>query len=423
VTATALIDLPTPRRPLPQIFDRLVVILAIQADLFAAVLIAQSLPDYRSVPGCVALWLISSAVPLVCVVLARRTAGVLSARAFALAAGLLLFVDVAVPALVPPVDRAGTAVWNWGAVGVTILTFAVFRPSRDVLLLAGGHSIIAVATAATALGHPGARAFSLLVVANAAATPALAAAQYLSLYVRAVRLREQALIEHREIETRDAVRHAVREDAVSRLHALRADLVPFLTAIVDGRAEVGDPQVARSARRLAHELRRELAEARSGSWLLPVSPEAGERWPGVTLLDPRRLLGRLRDSDRAALIALLGMLRHHGEWQRVSVALAPGGEDAHGDDSPAAETPGRPSSAMLIVVAMGAPAEAASRDADVIAAASRLSMALETDLPAMLVAEAHLSLTPPSLMSLREEARSVPDFTTRQGNRGPLGTS
>ena len=28
--------------------------------------------------------------------------------------------------------------WNWGAIGVTLLTFAAFRPARDVLVLAAG---------------------------------------------------------------------------------------------------------------------------------------------------------------------------------------------------------------------------------------------------------------------------------------------
>jgi hypothetical protein len=47
----------------------------------------------------------------------------------------------------------------------------------------------------------------------------------------------------------------------------------------------------RTALRLARDLRRELVEDRSGSWLLPASPSAASGngsgiWPGIVLLDP-----------------------------------------------------------------------------------------------------------------------------------------
>jgi hypothetical protein len=66
--------------------------------------------------------------------------------------------------------------------------------------LASGHSLIAVAATSIAFGQPGVGAFRLLLVANAAATPALAAAQYLNLYAGAVRLRERAVTTRTEIE-------------------------------------------------------------------------------------------------------------------------------------------------------------------------------------------------------------------------------
>jgi hypothetical protein len=100
-----------------------------------------------------------------------------------------------------------------------------------VLVLAAAHSLIAVAATATALGQPGVDAFSLLVVANAAATLALAAAQYLNLYVRAVRLRERAVTTRRQIETRNAASRAVQEDAAHRLQALQAEVIPLLTDV------------------------------------------------------------------------------------------------------------------------------------------------------------------------------------------------
>jgi hypothetical protein len=372
-------------------------------------LIIQSLSDYRSVPACLLLWLVSATVPLACVVAARRAGGVLSSKALLTAVGLLLVVDVALPALVPPADRAGSAMWNWGAIGVTLLTFAAFRPARDVLVLAAGHSLIAVAATATALGQPGVDAFSLLVVANAAAIPALAAAQYLNLYVRAVRLRERAVTERRQIETRNAASHAVQEDAAHRLQALQAEVIPLLRDIASRQAEADDPQVADTARRLASDLRAELVEGRSGSWLLPSSPgdESGGRWPGIVVLDPGRLLGRLRDTDRAALIVMLDMLRVHSGWQQVTVALAPGRGSMRGNDNPEEGSPVGPSPAMLTVVAQGPAATAASGDAEVIAAASRLNAEVEVESAAVLVAEARLVLASSSLIVQPDDSHEL----------------
>jgi len=121
------------------------------------------------------------------------------------------------------------------------------------------------------LHHPGVGAFALLLVANAAATPALAAAQYLNLYVHAVQLREQAGADRRRIQTRLAAEEAIEEDAAGRLQALRAEVVPLLSGVADGTLAVDDPQVALLAHRLGDDLRRELTAARNGQWLLPVS--------------------------------------------------------------------------------------------------------------------------------------------------------
>ncbi len=213
---------------------------------------------------------------------------------------------------------------------------------------------------------------------------------------------------------------------MSRLHARRADLLPFLKAIVDHRAEVDGPRGARTARRLADELGREPAEARSGNWLLPASRAApggtGERLRGITLLGPSRLLSRLRDSDRAAPAATLGMLRHHKGWRRVSAALIPG-RPAHGDGSPAAEPAGSPSSATLTVVATGPPARVAARDAEVLAAAGPMSMAVEADLAAVLVADVCLPLTPPSLVDPTGRSQPAPEFTGTSNSHRRLGVS
>ena len=98
------------------------------------------------------------------------------------------------------------------------------------------------------------------------------------------------------------------------------------------------------------------------------------------------------------------MLRVHSGWQRVSLALTPHDGHTQGDDGPAEEPTDDPSSVALTVVATGIPAARAARDADVIAAASRLGAAVEADSATVLVADARLALGLSSLIAPRERA-------------------
>jgi hypothetical protein len=400
---SGVLEVPTRRRAFPQIFNRLVLILTAQAHLFGLVVIVQFIQDYRWLPACLALWVVSVSVPMACLFVARRSNGALPTVPFLVAVGSLLAVDLALTAMVSPSDRGGGAMWNWGVIGVTILGFAVVRPARDVLLVAAGHSIIAVAVTATALHQPGVGAFSLLIVANAASTPALAAAQYLNLYVRAVQLREQAVAEHRKIQTRRAAEEAIEEDAAQRLQALRAEVVPLLEGIAEGIVTVDEPHVAQLAHRLAADLRRELVAARSGKWLLLASMAAPDetKVTSVDLLDPNRCLSRLGDADRAALAVLLGVLHRYSNWQRLSVALAP--EDGWRG------TPGGPevalATATITVVATGPRARAAAQDPPVVAAARQLDADLHLEMSNVLVAETSLALTPVASLTGRHDTQ------------------
>jgi hypothetical protein len=390
MTSSVLLDVPTRLRAFPQIFDRLVLILTVQAHLFGLIVIVQFIRDYRWMPACLALWVISLTVPIACLVVARRTGGILPTVPFVVAMGALLSVDVALTAIVPPSDRGGGAMWNWGVIGVTILGFAVFRPARDVLFVAAGHSVIAVAVTATALHQPGVGVFSLLIVANASLTPALAAAQYLNLYVRAVRLREQAVAERRTIQTRRAAEGAIEEDAARRLQALRAEVVPLLESLADGIVTADDPQVARLAHQIGANLRRELVAARSGHWLLlPSTATPGEsKVRGVDLLDPNRCLSRLRDRERAALAVLLDALYRYSDWQRLSVVLTP--EEGH--PNPRGGPEAVLTTATITVVATGPLARAAAQDAAVAAAARQFDADLHLEMSNILVAETSLAL-------------------------------
>jgi len=386
VTASVLLDMPTRRRAFPQIFNRLVVILAVQAHLYALVVIAGSGASYRSLPACLALWAVSLAVPMTCLVLARRTRGALPTVPFLVASVLLVAVDLGLTAAVRLPDRGTGAMWNWGVIGVTILGFAAFRPARDVLVVAGVHGLVAVVVTATAPEQAAAVAFAVLVAANAAVTPALAAARYLDLYIRAVVLREQAAADRRRIQTRHAVERAIEEDAAGRLRSLQAEAVPLLAGVANGTLATDDPQVARLARRLGADLRRELMAARSSQWLLLISSAGTGPGPSVELLDPHRLLGRLADSDRLALAALLSVLRGFADWQRLSVALAEAGE-----------------SAAVTVVATGPAAATAAQDAAVVAAADRFGARLGREASDVLVAETNLMPGPPAESAERDE--------------------
>ncbi|HET9969283.1 MAG TPA: hypothetical protein VFQ68_13695 [Streptosporangiaceae bacterium] len=386
MTASVLLDMPTRRRAFPQIFNRLVVILAVQAHLYALVVIAGSKASYRSLPACLALWVVSLAVPMTCLVLARRTRGALPTVPFLVASVLLVAVDLGLTAAVRLPDRGTGAMWNWGVIGVTILGFAAFRPARDVLVVAGVHGLTAIVVTATAPEQAAAVAFAVLVAANAAVTPALAAARYLDLYIRAVGLREQAAADRRRIQTRHAAERAIEEDAAGRLRSLQAEAVPLLAGVANGTLATDDPQVAMLARRLGADLRRELMAARSSQWLLLASPAEAGPGPSVELLDPHRLLGRLADSDRLALAALLSVLRGFADWQRLSVALAEAGE-----------------SAAVTVVATGPAAAPAAQDAAGGAAADRFGARLGREASDVLVAETNLMPGPPVESAERDE--------------------
>src|ERR1035441_2416348 len=279
----------------------------------------------------------------------------------------------------------------------------IHPPARFARVPAPGNSICGVAAPATALHQPGVGAFSLLIVANAASTPALAAAQYLNLYVRAVQLREQAVAEHRKIQTRRAAEEAIEEDAAQRLQALRAEVVPLLEGIAEGIVTVDEPHVAQLAHRLAADLRRELVAARSGKWLLLASMAAPDetKVTSVDLLDPNRCLSRLGDADRAALAVLLGVLHRYSNWQRLSVALAP--EDGWRG------TPGGPevalATATITVVATGPRARAAAQDPPVVAAARQLDADLHLEMSNVLVAETSLALTPVASLTGRHDTQ------------------
>ena len=168
VTADVLLDMPTRRQAFPQIFDRLVVILTIQAHLFALVLIVQYAPAYQSLAACLALWMISLAVPMACLIVARQADGALPTRAFLGAAGVLILMDLAVTALVRLPDRGGGAI----GLGGDWRDHPGFRrpPPCPRLLAWRPRTVSSRRCYCRGMHYRGVGAFALLVVANAAVT-------------------------------------------------------------------------------------------------------------------------------------------------------------------------------------------------------------------------------------------------------------
>ena len=386
-------------RPLPTSFDVIVVFLAVQAHLAALFSILRFAADFRSLAGTLALWACSLAVPLVCVVTTRvRGGGDLPLSTFVAAGAVLLAVDVGSAALAYP-DRIGApSFWATTAVGVTLLALSPFRPPRDIVALAVVHTAVVGAVLALNTGRPGVQPFAVLGALSAAAVPALAGAEFVRYFARAVRRRQDAVAEQTRAQSQVLAAAAITDDADRRLARLRTEVLPLLADVAAGRRPVDDGEGARLAQRLSADLRRELVEARSGAWLLEapvpaldtgvsagvparVSAADEEGWPRVVLLDPERLVGRLAGHDRAALGAVLAALRAVGGWAEVSVALSTAYVDRGTDDS-----------AAFVTVVARAVAPYAQVDDRVVAAASRAGCMVGLEAPRSCVVEGRLAM-------------------------------
>jgi hypothetical protein len=360
-------------RPLPRSFDAAVVFIVTQAHLVALFTVLTSTDRYRALPATLVLLGVSLAVPLACVVTARlRGGGDLPFAAFASAGAALLAVDVAVAATVRPADIGTLSYWTAVAVGVTVLALCPYRPPQDLIVLAAAHAAVVALVLGVNRHQPSVEPFAVIVLLSAAIIPAVAAAEFVRFYVRSLRRRQDAVAQQARAQSRITATAAIQEDSDRRLARLRTEVLPFLSDVAGGRRPVDDSGGAGLAHRLSADLRRELVEARSGAWLLsaPVAAFAGpsspddDGWPGIVLLDPQRLVGRLDSGDRAALSAVLAAVRAVGGWSGVSVALSvtyPVDDDGTADvawrgrprTTPPGEGEGEAEAAFVTVVAHG----------------------------------------------------------------------
>ena len=263
---------PTFDRAVPPIFDRLVVLLVVQAHAYHTAMVVVSWADYRYPLMNLVLFVASFGIPIGCAVSARRSGGVLSGGLF-LASGLALLGVAGLQVVsVYPAARGGPAVWCWGAIGVTWLAFAAFRPAREALAFAATHSAIAVIAMTPSIGQGGVDLFRILADVVGCVSPALVAAQYIGLHVRSRQLRDEAAAGSLAAEAEAQAEQAIEQDSVLRLEELRVAAIPLLYDIVDGVRSPTDEVVAERSRVLAEQLRHELVEARTGRWLLDPPP-------------------------------------------------------------------------------------------------------------------------------------------------------
>jgi hypothetical protein len=398
-----LVDLADPAQPLPTAFHATVVFLVVQSHVVALTTILRYRDDYRLLPATVVLLACAAAIPLACVATAHvRRGRDLPLRLFLAAGAGLLLIDVAAVATIRPAHVSSPSAWAGTAIGVTLLALSPYRPARDVAVLALLHTAVVGIILAVHRDQPSVQPFAVTAALSAALVPALSAAGFVRFFVRAVRRRQEAVAQQARAQSQVLAAAAVTEDADRRLARLRTEVLPLLEDVVAGRRGVDDVDGAALAQRLSAELRRELVEARSGAWLLQapvpavgtdisdplsvltsegVPGDPAQGWPGIVLLDPERLLGRLTSDDRAALGAVLAALRAVGGWTEVSVALS----TVYGEHGAVEDA------AFVTVVATG-PISRGDVDAAVRAAASRAGCAVTLEEPGTCVAEGRLAV-------------------------------
>jgi hypothetical protein len=370
-------DHPAFRRP-PVVRRSTIVALAIGGfgQAYALLLLGLSwaeYPDPRPVAG---LWALLTVATFAAPAIAVRRGGVVPGVAIVPVVAVIGLVDVAVPALAGDVDSVGPAAWNWGAVALTFLVLAIYRPAAEVLTLVALH-------VAGALVWPLVDGFPndpvrVTLAACGAALPALAATAFLRFYLGVLADRERAALAERETRARQAAEDAVARDWGARIARVRADALPLLRDVAGGGPLPLDDVTAARARRISDRLRRELVGGREVDWLLRAQvADQGEGGGGGTDVEVVTGLGAsqlMTDETRVALGALVSLLRRHDGWSRLTLTVA-GAPDR---------------TLMLALVAHGPAAAAAAGDDAVLAALRPLTATGALDDPQTLVIQARL---------------------------------
>jgi hypothetical protein len=344
---------------------------------FALLLLGLSWGGYPDPPAVVGLWALLTAATFALPAVAVRTGGSVPGVAIVPVVAVIALVDVAVPALDGDPDAVGPATWNWGAVALTFLVVALYRPAAEVLALVALHVAgVLVWTLGDGVANDPVR---VTLAACGSCLPALAAVQFLGFYLGVLAHRERAALAGRESRARQAAEDAVAHDWRARIARVRDDALPLLREVSDGAPLPLDPAATAAARRVSGRLRRELLGGREVDWLLraevaeqPAAPQDVDV-EVVTGLGASQLMD---DETRVALGALVSLLRRHRGWTRMTLTVA-GAPDR---------------SLTLALVAHGAAAGAAAQDDAVLAAVRLLGATAALDDPQTLVIQARLEV-------------------------------
>jgi hypothetical protein len=331
--------------------SRTLLIVNVIGQLFALSLLVSSWGLYRQPVVVLAVWVAMSAALPLATLLAVRPGG-LGNRAVLLVYGLLAVADLVVPAEAME-QRIGPAGWNWGAVAISLLALAVYRPVPEVitggLLHAAG--VIGWALVEVQPLEPG----TVVLVAAGAIIPPLGAAQFVNFYVGVLSEREAAGERAARIIAREAGDAAVEQDGRRRLTRIRAEVAPVLGHVVGGAPLPLDREHAAGAARAADRLRAQLLAGRDLDWLLR-SAGSDDELSDIQVLSDPQARRQLDDETRSAVGSLVSLLRRHRPWERLAVTI----------------TTRDRSGLSVTVVASGDRAAAAGADPAVRTAAQRL---------------------------------------------------
>lgn len=348
-------------------------------QLFALSLLISCWHLYRQPLVVLAVWAAMSTVLPLATLVAGRSGGGLTGWAVTPVFALLAVADVVVPAEAME-QRIGPAGWNWGAVALSLLALAVYRPVPEVIACTLLHAAAVIGWAVVETQPL--EAGTVVLVAAGAVLPPLAAAQFVNFYVGVLSEREEAGRRAARIAAREVGEAAVELDGRRRLLRIRAEVAPVLGYVVGGAALPLDPEHAATAGRAATRLRSQLLAGRELDWLLRSAGPEDDGVVDVQVLSDPVARRQLDDETRSAVGSLVGLLRRHRPWEQMAVTLT------------ARETAGVQAELAVTVVATGEGAAAAGTDPAVHTAARRLGGEVNVIDEWSLVIEGNVRVTP-----------------------------
>jgi hypothetical protein len=286
-------------------------------QLFALALLISSWHLYRQPVVVLAVWVAMSAALPFATLLATGGSGLSGQRVLPVYA-LLVLADIVVPAEIVE-NRLGPPGWNWGAVAISLLALAVYRPVPEVMVCGVLHAAAVFGWALVEVQPPGPG--TVVLVAAGAIIPPLSAAQFVNFYIGVLNEREEAGRQAARIIAREAGEAAVEQDGRRRLARIRAEVAPVLGYVAAGAQLPLDTEHAAGAARAAARLRAQLLAGRDLDWLLRSAGSDDDEMLDVQVLSDPVARTRMDDETRSAVGSLVGLLRRHRPWDRLAVTI------------------------------------------------------------------------------------------------------